>query len=271
MTRPAQASAPFQFATATRIVFGAGTIAEVGPLARDLGRRALVVTGRNPERAASLIDRLRQHNLDSVVFSVPGEPDISLIDQGVELARSQKCDLVIALGGGSAIDTGKAIAALLGNPGELLDYLEVVGGGKSLASPAAPFIAVPTTAGTGSEVTRNAVIASPEHRTKASLRSSHLLARAAIIDPELTHGLPRPLTAATGMDALTQLIEPFVSCRANPLIDPLCLDGITRVVRSLSVACEQPDDVAARQDMALASLLVADQVRTYPPNSPSER
>ena len=250
----AQPIAPFQFATATRILFGAGTIRQLGPLAAQLGRHALLVTGRNANRAAPLIPLLQEHHVDCLSFCVPGEPDLATIDQGTQLARSEKCDLVISLGGGSALDSGKAIAALLTNQGDALDYLEVVGRGKSIANPSLPFVAIPTTAGTGSEVTRNAVIASLEHRTKASLRSPHMQARIAIVDPELTYGLPPALTAATGMDALTQLIEPFVSCRANPLIDPLCLDGIARVARSLPVAFGQGANPAAREDMALASL-----------------
>src|SRR5208282_5315314 len=129
-------------------------------------------------------------------------------------------------GGGSAIDAAKAIAAMLTNKGELLDYVEIIGRGKPLTQPSAPFIAIPTTAGTGSEVTRNAVMASPEHRVKASLRSPHMLPRLAVVDPELTLDLPPALTATTGMDALTQLIEPYVSIRANAMTDLYCAEGI---------------------------------------------
>ena len=183
-----------------------------------------------------------------------GEPTIPRVGEGVELARAEGCDIVIAFGGGSAIDGAKGIAALLGNGGHPLDYLEVVGEGRKLTKPSAPFVAIPTTAGTGSEVTRNAVLASPEHRVKASLRSPQMLARLAVIDPELTYCLPPGITAATGLDALTQLIEPYVSIKANPLTDGVCLEGIKRAGRSLKRVCEDGGDSAARRDMALASL-----------------
>ncbi len=161
---------------------------------------------------------------------------------------------MIGLGGGSAIDSAKAIAALATNPGEPLDYIEVIGAGKPLRVPPLPVLAIPTTAGTGSEVTRNAVISSEEHHVKASLRSPLILPKVALVDPELTYSLPRLITAWTGSDALTQLIEPFVSNAANPLTDALCRDGIKRISRSLRTACDYPEDAAAREDMALASL-----------------
>jgi alcohol dehydrogenase class IV len=161
---------------------------------------------------------------------------------------------VIGFGGGSPLDTAKAVSALLTNPGNLLDYLEVVGRAQPLARPAAPCIAIPTTAGTGAEVTRNAVLASPAHQVKVSLRSPHLLPRLALIDPELTRDLPPALTASTGLDALAQLIEPFVSNRANPLTDGLCIEGLRRVARSLRLSFHDGHCAAAREDMALASL-----------------
>jgi alcohol dehydrogenase class IV len=160
----------------------------------------------------------------------------------------------VGIGGGSVIDAGKAIAALAGNPGDVLDYLEVVGGSKALSSPSLPFVAIPTTAGTGAEVTRNAVIMSPEHQVKVSLRSPHMLPRLALVDPELTYSLPPAETAATGLDALTQLIEPFVSIKANPMTDGFCQEGIVRVARSLRSAYQDGSDAAARQDMSLAAL-----------------
>jgi hypothetical protein len=163
--------------------------------------------------------------------------------------------MVIAIGGGSAIDTGKALAALLTNPGEPLDYLEVIGRGQPLQHPSAPLIAVPTTAGSGAEVTRNAVLASPEHRVKASLRSPFLLPRLALVDPELTLNLPRAITAATGLDALTQLIEPYVSSRANAMTDLYCVDGLRRAAAALPRVWEDGQDREARTAMSWASLL----------------
>ena len=240
----------FEFATAARIVFGEGTLAEVPAAAASLGRRALLVTGASPDRAAPLAARI-----ECVPFAVAGEPTIGLIRAGTGYARQERCDLVIAMGGGSAIDAGKALAAMLANPGDVLDYLEVVGAGRPLERPSAPFVAIPTTAGTGSEVTRNAVLASHEHRVKASLRSASMLPRLAVVDPELTYGLPRATTASTGLDALTQLIEPYVSVRANPMTDIYCAEGIRRAAGALARACENGADREARRDMAWASLL----------------
>jgi alcohol dehydrogenase class IV len=240
----------FEFATAARIVFGEGAAAEVPVAAAGLGRRALLVTGAEPGRAVSVV-----RGMDCVPFAVAGEPGVDLIREATGLARREGCDLVIAIGGGSAIDAGKALAAMLGNPGDVLDYLEVVGAGRPLARPSAPFIAVPTTAGTGSEVTRNAVLASPEHRVKASLRSASMLPRLAVVDPELTYGLPRAITASTGLDALTQLIEPYVSVRATPMTGLFCADGIRRVARALPRVWENGSDREARREMAWGSLL----------------
>lgn len=244
----------FEFATAQKIVFGAGTIREIGSLAQGLGSCALVVTGRSAARAESLLKLLKNHGLGSHVFSVYGEPDIATIDRGTARAKGAGCDLVVSFGGGSAIDAGKAIAAMLANDGQLLDYLEVIGRGKMLAKPSVPFIAIPTTAGTGSEVTRNSVIASPLHHVKVSLRSPLMLPRIALVDPQLTYGLPPSITASTGLDALTQLIEPYVSSRANPMTDALCIEGMRRAARSLRAAFADGQNTNARADMAVASL-----------------
>ncbi len=244
----------FEFATATRIVFGAGAIRDVGKFARNLGRHAFVVTGGQPARAEPLLDLLAAEDVAATTFAHPGEPDITTVAAATARAREAGCDLVIGFGGGSPIDSAKAVSALLTNPGDVLDYLEVVGRGRPLGKTALPCIAIPTTAGTGAEVTRNAVLASPGDRVKVSLRSPLMLPRLAVVDPELTHGLPPRLTGTTGLDALTQLIEPYVSCRANPMIDGFCAEGIRRVARSLRPAYHR-GDAAAREDMALASLL----------------
>jgi len=244
----------FEFATATRIVFGAGTLRKIGAIARETGSRALVVTGSNASRAQQLLDDLKTSGVSTVTFSVAGEPELATVEQGMELARTERCELVIGFGGGSVIDTAKAVAAMLTNDGGLLDYLEIIGRGKPLIKPSAPFIAIPTTAGTGAEVTRNSVLASPEHKLKVSLRSPLMLAKVALIDPELTYNLPPALTASTGMDALTQLIEPFVCNRANPMTDGLCVEGLRRAARSLRIAFSKGQDKDAREDMAVASL-----------------
>ena len=244
----------FEFATATKIIFGAGALREAGAAAQGFGQRALGVTGRDAKRAGPLLEILRKAGVGAATFFVTGEPELSTIDQGTSLAKKEKCDFVVALGGGSVIDAAKAIAAMMANDGELLDYLEIIGRGRALMKPSAPFIAIPTTAGTGSEVTRNAVLSSPEHKLKVSLRSPLMLAKVAIVDPELTYDLPPELTASTGLDALTQLIEPFVCSRANPMTDGLCVEGIRRAGRSLRVAFTNGKNKSAREDMAVASL-----------------
>lgn len=245
----------FEFATATRILFGVGTVREIPPAAKEMGKRALFITGLPQEPSAPLISQLEAAGVTCCSFGVATEPTLDLVRQGVRRAREEQCELVIGFGGGSAIDAGKAIAALLTNSGELMDYLEVIGQGKALRVPSAPFIAVPTTAGTGAEVTRNAVLASPEHRVKVSLRSPLMLPRLAVVDPELTLDLPPAITAHTGLDALTQVIEPYVSSRANPMTDGFCVEGMRRASRSLRRAYLHGHDMEARTDMSLASLL----------------
>jgi alcohol dehydrogenase class IV len=245
----------FEFHVPTRVLFGPGTVKEAAPSAKALGARALVVTGRDPGRAAPLLEQLKAQGLGVTVFNVPGEPTVERVRAGVERAQEEGCDLVVGFGGGSVLDAGKAVAALLTNAGDPLDYLEVIGKGQALTRPSAPYLAIPTTAGTGAEVTRNAVLASPEHYVKVSLRSVFMYPRLAVVDPELTHTLPPAVTASTGLDALTQLIEPFVSANANPLTDALCRDGMARVARSLRRAWEDGRNATAREDMALASLL----------------
>ncbi|HTD88024.1 MAG TPA: iron-containing alcohol dehydrogenase [Candidatus Binatia bacterium] len=241
----------FEFATAGRIIFGAGTLKEAGPIAAASGRKALVVSGRDSSRAAPLLKVL---TIPHATFSVVGEPTLRIIASGLENARAQQCDMVIGFGGGSAIDAAKAIAALSTNPGDIFDYLEVIGRAQPLTNSPLPVIAIPTTAGTGAEVTRNAVLCSPEHKMKVSLRSPLMLPKVAIVDPELTYGLPPALTASTGLDALTQIIEPYVSIRANPMTDAICREGLARTIRSLRRAFDDGHDRAAREDMAFASV-----------------
>jgi alcohol dehydrogenase class IV len=245
-----------EFATAHRILFGVGMLREGVDAMAAMGRRALVVTGRQPARAQPLLEMLGQPGtMTAWTFSIPGEPNVSQVEEGAALARKEDLELVIGFGGGSPIDAAKAIAAMATNQGAVLDYLEVVGRGQILSRAPLPCVAIPTTAGTGAEVTRNAVLASPAHRVKASLRSPLLLPRLAVVDPDLTQQLPADLTASTGLDALTQLIEPFVSVRANPLTDGFCREGLVRVARSLRRAWASPNDTAARSDMAFGSLL----------------
>jgi alcohol dehydrogenase class IV len=253
------ADASFELAAPARVLFGAGRVREIGVLARALGAHALLVTGRRGERSAAITAPLAEAGVRWTPFAVAGEPTVATARAGVAAAQAAGCDLVIGVGGGSALDAAKAIAGLLGNGGDPLDYLEVIGRGQPITRPAVPFIAVPTTAGTGSEVTKNAVLASPEHGVKASLRSPHLLPRVALVDPDLLTGLPAAVVASGGLDALSQLIEPFTSIRANPATDALAREGIPRSAAALprayaAAATGEPIAARDREDLALASL-----------------
>jgi alcohol dehydrogenase class IV len=212
----------------------------------------LVCTGADPARHAGLLAGL---GLPAAQFSVGGEPTVDLARAGAATAREHGADVVAAIGGGSVIDTGKAVAMLLGNGGDPVDYLEVVGSGRKITKPAAPCVAVPTTAGTGAEVTANAVLAAPAHGLKASLRSPLMIPRVALVDPGLTVSCPPAVTAASGMDALTQCLEPYVSVRATPLTDGLAREGLSRAAAGLRAAFADGSDLAARTDMAMCSLL----------------
>jgi len=242
----------FEFATAGRIIFGAGLAEGLSDVLAALGSRALVCTGANPARHEELLAGFR---VPAAVFTVSGEPTIELARAATVAAREHGADVVAAIGGGSVIDAGKAVAMLLGNGGDPLDYLEVVGSGQKITRPSAPCVAVPTTAGTGAEVTANAVLASPAHGVKASLRSALMIPRVALVDPLLAASCPPAVTAASGLDALTQCLEPFVSVRANPLTDGLAREGIRRAAAGLRRAYADGADIGARADMAVCSLL----------------
>ena len=257
----------FEFSTASRVIIGPGVRDEiVGAIAAEAGQasqtgerrsfagRALLVTGANADRAAWLRERLHDRRVASELFRVEREPRVADACRGAEHARASGCDFVIGCGGGAALDGAKAIAALMTNPGDPLDYLEVVGRGLPLVAPPAPFLAVPTTAGTGSEVTKNAVLAVPEQRVKVSLRSESMLPRLAVVDSELTHSAPPDVTASTGLDALTHLIEAYLSQQANPATDGLCREGIRSASRALRRAFRDGDDATAREEMSRVSL-----------------
>lgn len=242
----------FEFATAGRILFGPGKLAALNEHLGNNPQRLLLVRGTSPEAASRVRQVLSGRELQITEFEVSGEPTVDVVRAGTELARG--CDAILGIGGGSAIDVGKAIAILATNPGDVLDYLEVIGKGKTFTQPPLSYIALPTTAGTGAEVTRNAVIGSPTHGVKVSLRSPLMLPRLALVDPELTFSLPPAITASTGLDALTQLIEPFVSIKANPLTDAFCREGMRYAARMLRRAYENGKDQEARERMSLASL-----------------
>jgi len=244
----------FEFATADRIIFGPGKLNQIGSYAGELGKKALVVIGIELSKAAIFLEILDEVGIDSEIFSIDQEPTIEIIREGMYLARTANCDMVISFGGGSAIDCGKAISVLLTNTGDILEYLEVIGKGKPILSHPVTFIAIPTTAGTGAEVTSNAVINSPVHKVKVSLRSPKMLPDIALIDPELTFSMPPEITGFTGMDALTQVIEPYVSKKSNPFTDSICREGMRRASNSLLLAYFNGDNLTARTDMSITSM-----------------
>jgi alcohol dehydrogenase class IV len=244
----------FEFATTTRIIFGPGTIKEVPSIASRLGSRAFVVVGRTLKRAQPLLDKLKEQGIENEIFNVPGEPTTDLALEALQRTRRAEFQFVIGMGGGSVLDTGKVIAALITNPGHLSDYLEIVGKGRQISQAPAPYIAIPTTSGTGAEVTRNAVLADVEHQVKVSMRSPLMLPNLAVVDPVLTYSMPPDLTASTGLDALTQLMEAYVSQHSNPLTDGICREGLWRAASSLRQAYEDGSDKTARENMSLASL-----------------
>lgn len=243
----------FEFSTTGRIIFGEGTSGRTPEIAASLGHHALLVTGRALQRSEFVRQALSAKGLAVSIFQVPGEPSTDLVARGAVLAREKGCDHVLGVGGGSVIDASKAISAMITNEGELSDYLEVIGLGKPLAYKAAPCIVPPTTAGTGAEATRNAVLESPDYKVKVSMRSHLMLPAVALVDPELTYGLSREITAFTGLDALIQLLEALVSNQANPMTDGLCLQRLSRA-RSLRSAWELSDK-QSRADMSLAALM----------------
>ena len=234
--------------------FGAGRVGEVPAALAALGASlVLVVTGRTTARADGVRSELTEDGISSIAFVVATEPSIERVRAGVALVAETGCDAVLGFGGGSALDVGKAVAVLATSGADPLDHLEVIGDGRPITRPGLPCVAVPTTAGTGSEVTRNSVLSG--RGVKASLRSPLMLPKVAVVDPDLLIGLPQPTIAASGMDALSQLIEPLLSRRANPVTDALARDGMRRSARSLGRAYQEGmEDPAVREDLALASL-----------------
>jgi alcohol dehydrogenase class IV len=245
----------FEFATANRIIFGPGKLNQLAEQLKGRVKRLLLVRGHASDAPARVQESLSAHGIQCTEYQIRGEPTIRMIREGVRIAGDFDSDAVMGLGGGSVLDAGKAISALATNPGDVLDYLEVVGKRQPLVNAPLRYIAIPTTAGTGSEVTRNAVIEVPEYQVKVSLRNSSMLPWLALVDPELTYSVPPEVTASTGLDALTQLIEPFVSVKANPLTDAICREGIRHAALYLRRAYENGTDAVAREGMSFASLM----------------
>jgi len=244
----------FDLAVPTDVRFGAGRVSEVPQALVELGaNRVMVITGRTTSRADAIRSTLNEAGISTMVFGVAAEPSIERVRAAVALLAEAGCDAVLGFGGGSALDVAKAAAVLATSGSDPMDHLEVIGAGRPIERAGLPCVAVPTTAGTGSEVTRNSVLSGGG--VKASLRSPLMLPKVALVDPDLLVGVPKPTVAASGMDALSQLIEPLLSLRANPFTDALARDGIRRSARSLSRAYQEGmDDPGVRDDLALASL-----------------
>ena len=243
----------FEFSGVGRIIFGRGKFSMAGDLAKSLGRSALVIYNGNANE--SRVQTIARSGVQVHAIRQRGEPVVSQVDAAVEEARRRECDCVIGLGGGSAIDAAKAVAGLLTNGGSAIDYMEVVGQGRKISRPSAPWIAIPTTAGTGAEATRNAVIRLPEKKFKASIRSEMLLPRIALVDPDLGADVSPAVTAGSGMDALCQLIESYTSLGASPMTDALALAGIPLAAINLPVAFADGGNLEAREAMSLAALM----------------
>jgi alcohol dehydrogenase class IV len=245
----------FQFATTTRIIFGNDSFKKVPNLISGWGNHVFIVTGKRTELAQHLLQGLKLKGFNSDIISITSEPTTTDIEYAAALSKKNNCNIIIGIGGGSVIDAAKAIAVLSANKGELTDYLEIIGKGKKLEKSPLPFIAIPTTAGTGAEVTKNSVIKSIEKKVKVSLRSDLMFPAIAVVDPVLTLSMPPEITASTGIDALTHLLETFVSCQSNPFVDMLGREGMKRISNSLELAYSDGNNLLARADMAMASML----------------
>jgi alcohol dehydrogenase class IV len=249
-----------EFYTPGKIIFGPGGLSQVGTEAKRLGNKALIVLGRSAMRKSGVLDRLThlltENNLKYIIYeNISSDPTVETVDTGASLARKGSCNLVIALGGGSVLDTGKAISAMATNEGSVADYHEIEGKGRKFQHKPIPFIAIPTTSGTGSEATKNAVITNTEFSLKKSIRDPWLIPEVALIDPELTLSLPSHITAICGGDALTQCIESYLGKKSQEITDALALHAIGLIGKSLVKAVKEGGNLEARKDMAMAALL----------------
>jgi alcohol dehydrogenase class IV len=244
----------FQFMTSSRIVFGEGALINSFSTFNQFGYSVLLVTGKDSQRSEPLVNYLKQQNMRYQQVAVLGEPLIAMIEEMAAMGRRFRPDMVISIGGGSVLDAGKALAALIPNQGSVYDYVEVVGRNVPLQAKPLPFIAIPTTSGTGSEVSKNAVLRSAQENVKVSLRSADMLPDLAIIDPTLTYGMDPVLSGCCGMDAFTHLMEAYVCGAPNPLTDMVCEEGLRRLAGAIVPACED-DDPRSRSDMSFAAML----------------
>ncbi|MEZ8194622.1 iron-containing alcohol dehydrogenase [Vibrio cortegadensis] len=244
----------FQFMTSTRIIFGEGALQSSLSILNQFGYSVLLVTGQDPERSSPIIQYLKNQSMRYQHVAINGEPNITMVEETAVSGRKFQPDMVVAIGGGSVIDMGKALAAVIPNQGDVYDYVEVVGRNVPLKTKPIPLIAIPTTASSGSEVTKNAVLKSGQDRVKVSLRSPDMLADVAIVDPTLTYGTNAYTSGRGAMDAFTHLMEAYVCGDPNPLTDMVCEEGLRRLSPSIIAACKQ-DDHKARADLSFAAML----------------
>lgn len=249
-----------EFYAPGKIIFGLGSLKQIGVEVKRLGNKVLVVLGKGSMRKSGTLDRLthllKETHIEYTIYeNIPSDPTVEIVDKGANLARKEKCNLIIALGGGSVLDTGKAISAMVTNEGSVADYQEIEGKSRKFHHNTIPFIAIPTTSGTGSEATRNAVITNTKLGLKKSIRDPWLIPEVALIDPELTLPLPPDLTAICGGDALTQCIEAYLGKNSQEITDALALKAIELIGKSLVKAVKEGNNLEARKDMAIAALL----------------
>ena len=249
-----------EFYAPGKIIFGSGSLNQIGVEVKRLGSKALVVLGRSAMKKSGALDRLtyslKENNLKYAIYeNIPSDPTVETVDEGANLARKGNCNLVIALGGGSVLDTGKAISAMLTNEGSVADYQEIEGKGRKFQHKPIPFIAIPTTSGTGSEATRNAVITNTKFGLKKSIRDPWLIPDVALVDPELTLSLPPHITAICGGDALTQCIESYLGKKNQEITDALALYAIGLIGKSLVKTVKEGKNLEARKDMSMAALM----------------
>ena len=250
----------FEFYTANRIVFGCGEIKRLPELVQDMGKHFLIVYGGGSIEKSGVLGELAKGLEESGKRITPfggvtDEPTPQIVDEAAQAGRKAGVDAVIGIGGGSVMDTAKAAAGLITNGGSVIDYLEGVGKGAKVAKDPLPFIAVPTTSGTGTEVTKNAVIMSKEEGFKKSMRDEKLIANIALVDPELTVSVPKDVTAASGLDALCQLIESYTAKGANEMCDAMSIYQIPKAFKALKAAYDDGSDIEARTAMSMASMV----------------
>lgn len=241
------------FVIPNHTVVGTNVLGEAAPLLKKMGNKAFIVTGRHvavSDMMKQLTALLDENGIDCVIFDgITGEPTDTMIENGVEMLKSSGCDFIIGIGGGSPLDSAKAIAAMAVNEGSIADY-----NGKEITGEILPLAAIPTTAGTGSEATKFTVITDSEKGIKMLLKGDVLVPKLAIVDSSFTVGAPKSVTSATGLDALTHAVEAYTSRKAFSMTDTLAVSAVKRIMKYLPIAYREPDNSLAREQMSIASL-----------------